>query len=239
MSKGSSIEWTESTWNPVTGCTKVSPGCAHCYAERMARRLKAMGVPQYQDGFAVRTNPAVLEAPLGWTKPQIIFVNSMSDLFHSEVEDSYIQSIFSVMKRAHWHTFQILTKRAQRLADLAPRLDWPHNVWMGVSVESDEFTTRVDLLRSVPASTRFLSCEPLLGPLPSLRLDGIDWVIVGGESGPKSRPMHEDWVLGIKDKCELSGVPFFFKQWGGVHKKKAGRTLLGRTWDGMPRELVG
>jgi protein gp37 len=234
MAANSSIEWTESTWNPVTGCTKVSPGCAHCYAERMARRLKAMGQPNYANGFAVALHEHALELPLRWRKPQTIFVNSMSDLFHERVPEDFITRAFDVMRRADWHRFQILTKRASRLRELAPRLDWPGNVWMGVSVETPSYTFRIDDLRQVTAAVRFLSLEPLLGPLDGLDLDGIDWVIVGGESGPKARPMEASWVIDVRDQCQAAGVPFFFKQWGGVNKKKRGRLLDGRTWDEMP-----
>ena len=235
MSKGSSIEWTESTWNPITGCSKISPGCKHCYAERMSKRLHAMGVPQYADGFKVTLQEKALENPLGWVKPQVIFVNSMSDLFHEDVPLDYIKRMFDVMRRAHWHTFQILTKRAERLEALSKELNWAPNIWMGVSIESDEYTFRADHLRRTGACLKFLSCEPLLGPLPSLNLHGLDWVIVGGESGPGARPMDEDWVKQIRTNCHASKVPFFFKQWGGVHKKRAGRLLDGRTWDGMPQ----
>ena len=235
MSKGSSIEWTESTWNPITGCSKISPGCKHCYAERMSKRLHAMGVPQYADGFKVTLQEKALENPLGWTKPQVIFVNSMSDLFHEDVPLDYIKRMFDVMRRAHWHTFQILTKRAERLEALSSDLDWAPNVWMGVSIESDDYTFRADHLRRTGACLKFLSCEPLLGPVPSLELHGLDWVIVGGESGPGARPMDEDWVKQIRTNCRASKVPFFFKQWGGVHKKRAGRLLDGKTWDEMPQ----
>lgn len=196
-----------------------------------------MGVPQYADGFAVTLQEKTLDAPLGWAKPQVIFVNSMSDLFHEDVPQDYIQRIFDVMRRAHWHTFQILTKRAERLEALSPRLSWAPNIWMGVSIESDQYTFRANHLRQSGAQLKFLSCEPLLGPLPSLDLTGLDWVIVGGESGPGARPMDEAWVHQIREKCDKTHVPFFFKQWGGVHKKRAGRLLNGRTWDEMP-ELV-
>jgi len=222
------------TWNPVTGCTKISPGCKNCYAERMAKRLQAMGQPNYINGFQVTLHPHVLEKPLELKKPQVIFVNSMSDLFHEAIPESFIQQVFAVMRRASWHHFQILTKRAARLAELAPRIDWPANVWMGVSVEDDHQIHRIDHLRGVGASLRFLSLEPLIGPLPDLCLDGIDWVIVGGESGPGSRPIKEEWVLEIRDRCVEAGLPFFFKQWGGFRKKKAGRLLEGQTWDEMP-----
>jgi protein gp37 len=231
----SSIEWTESTWNPLTGCTKVSDGCKHCYAERMARRLKAMGQANYANGFKLTMHPHVLEKPLLWKPPQMIFVNSMSDLFHSEVPAQYIMQVFDTMRRAHWHTFQVLTKRAKRLPKLDPRIDWPANVWMGVSIENESVQWRIDCLRETRARTKFLSLEPLLGPLPNLNLEGIDWVIVGGESGPKARPMDQAWVSDIRDQCVTANVPFFFKQWGGVQKKRNGRLLDGRTWDQLPK----
>ena len=235
MARGSEIEWTESTWNPVTGCTKVSTGCKHCYAERMAERLQAMGQPNYRQGFELTLQPQLLEAPLHWRKPQTIFVNSMSDLFHEDIPLHYIRRVFEVMRQAHWHRFQILTKRAARLALLDEHLDWPRNVWMGVSVENSRYLRRVDELRRTHAGVKFLSLEPLLGPLGRFALDGIDWVIVGGESGPKARPMAAEWVLDIRDHCVRSHVPFFFKQWGGNNKKRAGRLLEARTWDEMPR----
>lgn len=234
MAHRSAIEWTESTWNPVTGCTKISPGCKHCYAERMAERLQAMGQENYRDGFKLTLQPRVLELPLRWKKPQTIFVNSMSDLFHKDVPLDYIRRVFDVMGRAHWHRFQVLTKRADRLAELAPSLEWAPNIWMGVSVESDPCRGRIDGLRIVPAAVRFLSLEPLLGPLPGLDLTGIDWAIVGGESGPGARPMDPRWVLDLRDQCAAAGVPFFFKQWGGVRKARAGRMLDGREWREMP-----
>lgn len=234
MAKGSGIEWTESTWNPITGCTKVSPGCKHCYAERMAERLQAMGQANYANGFELTVQPHMLELPLTWKKPQTIFVNSMSDLFHEKVPVEYIQRVFDVMARADWHRFQILTKRGERLANLGPELKWADNVWMGVSVETARYRPRIDALRSTEARVKFLSLEPLLGPLHDLDLDGIDWVIVGGESGPKARPMEPTWVTDIRDQCRRAQVPFFFKQWGGKNKKKAGRLLQGRTWSQMP-----
>ncbi len=230
----SKIEWTEVTWNPVTGCTKVSPGCAHCYAETMSRRLKAMGQPNYQKGFEVATHSHSLEIPLRWKRPTTVFVNSMSDLFHEDVPEEFIQQVFNVMVRANWHQFQVLTKRAERLAALSGKLPWRKHIWMGVSVETDEYIDRIALLRRTPAAVKFLSLEPLLGPLPDLDLKDINWVIVGGESGPKSRPMDEEWVLDIRDQCLRAAVPFFFKQWGGRNKKAAGRLLQGRTWDQMP-----
>jgi len=234
LTKGSAIEWTESTWNPVTGCSKVSPGCKHCYAERMAFRLQAMGQANYRNGFKVTLHEDALERPLRWRKPQTIFVNSMSDLFHAEIPLAFVRRVFDVMQEASWHRFQVLTKRADRLAELAPELPWPANVWMGVSVESAFYLGRIEALLSVPAAVRFLSLEPLLGPLPKLRLKDIHWVIVGGESGPGARPMEKEWVVSVRDQCLRADVPFFFKQWGGVHKKRAGRELEGRTWDQMP-----
>jgi protein gp37 len=236
MAKSSAIEWTESTWNPITGCTKISPGCKHCYAERMSRRLKAMGQQKYANGFELTLHEDVLQHPLEWKKPQVIFVNSMSDLFHKEVPFDFIKEVFDVMRRASWHRFQVLTKRSRRLLEIQQDIDWPVNVWMGVSVENKDYTFRIDHLRQVDAFIRFLSIEPLLGPLPHLNLRNIDWVIVGGESGPGARSMKEEWVLDIRDQCLASNVPFFFKQWGGVHRKRNGRILQGRTWDEMPLE---
>lgn len=230
----SSIEWTESTWNPVTGCTKISQGCKHCYAERMAERLQAMGQANYRNGFRLTLQPQILELPLQWKRPQRIFVNSMSDLFHEAVPLEYIQCVFDVMRRADWHRFQVLTKRADRLVASDPCLEWPHNVWMGVSVESSDHVGRIDDLRRTRAKVKFLSLEPLLGPLPGLNLQGIDWVIVGGESGPGARPIEESWILEIHEQCREARTAFFFKQWGGRNKKKAGRLLAGRTWDEMP-----
>lgn len=239
MSTNSSIEWTESTWNPLTGCTKISPGCKHCYAERMARRLQAMGQPNYANGFELTLHEHALEAPLSWKKPQTIFVNSMSDLFHRDVPATFIHLVFDIMRRASWHTFQVLTKRSARLLELNSEIAWPDNVWMGVSVETQDYTFRIDHLRRTGALTKFLSLEPLLGPLPHLDLKGINWVIVGGESGPGARPMAEAWALEIRDQCRATHVPFFFKQWGGMRKKRNGRLLEGRTWDAMPvTELI-
>ena len=230
----SSIEWTEATWNPVTGCNKISPGCKFCYAEVMARRLKAMGQKNYVNGFDLTLQPHMLARPLQWKKPQVIFVNSMSDLFHDDVPVEYIRRVFKVMESAHWHQFQVLTKRAERLEQVASELPWPENVWMGVSVENDDYTSRIDHLRRTPAAVKFLSLEPLLGPLADLDLQGIDWVIVGGESGRSPRPMDPAWVRSIRDQCVQAAVPFFFKQWGGRNKKKAGRELDRLTWDQMP-----
>lgn len=231
----SSIEWTESTWNPLTGCTKVSPGCKFCYAERMAKRLQGMGQRRYTNGFELTLHEDVLESPLSWKKPQLIFVNSMSDMFHKDVPAWFIHRTFDVMRRASWHQFQVLTKRSERLLEMSPSIDWPDNVWMGVSVESQDYAFRIDHLRKTGAAVKFLSLEPLLGPLPRLDLRGIIWAIVGGESGPGARPMELEWVLEIKAQCRKGRVPFFFKQWGGVNKKKAGRLLQGRTWDELPR----
>ena len=230
----SSIEWTEATWNPVTGCTKVSAGCKNCYAEIMARRLKAMGQPNYRNGFELTLHDRSLELPLHWGRPKMIFVNSMSDLFHEDVPLAFIKRVFDVMRQAHWHQFQVLTKRAERLARIGRELDWPANVWMGVSVEDQNNTHRIADLRRCAAAVKFLSLEPLLGPLEHLELRDIDWVIVGGESGPRARPMDVEWAVDIRDQCRSAGVAFFFKQWGGRNKKKAGRVLDGRTWDEMP-----
>ncbi len=239
MARNSSrIEWTESTWNPVTGCSKVSPGCTNCYAERMAFRLKAMGIPSYANGFQVTLQPQTLGLPVRWKKPQMIFVNSMSDLFHEKVPFEYIVKVFSIMRRCHWHIFQVLTKRPERLLELNDELPWAPNIWMGVSVESQKYTSRIDDLRRCDAQVKFLSLEPLLGPLHNLDLALIDWVIVGGESGPRARPIEIEWVTDIRDSCLSTSVPFFFKQWGGRNKKKAGRLLEGRTWDDQPNSSV-
>lgn len=234
MSGNSKIEWTESTWNPLTGCSKVSPGCAHCYAERLAVRLKAMGNPNYKNGFDLTLHENQLSVPLRWKKSKMIFVNSMSDLFHEKVPFEFINKVFETMARAEQHYFQVLTKRSTTLKQMACKLIWPQNIWMGVSVENQDYTHRIDNLRSTPAAVKFLSLEPLLGPIQDMDLTGIDWVIVGGESGPGARPMKEQWVLDIKTQCVEKGVLFFFKQWGGVNKKKAGRLLEGQIWDEMP-----
>lgn len=234
MSSFSRIEWTESTWNPLTGCTKVSEGCKNCYAERLARRLQAMGNPNYANGFELTLHRHVLEYPLRWRKPQTIFVNSMSDLFHEDVPDEFILDTFRIMNQAGWHSFQVLTKRSERLLKLNKVITWSPNIWMGVSVENQDCAFRIDHLRVTNAVTKFLSLEPLLGPLPDLNLSAIDWVIVGGESGPKSRPMNPSWVVDIRDQCQVATVPFFFKQWGGQNRKKTGRVLEGKTWDEMP-----
>lgn len=234
MGDKSAIEWTDATWNPVTGCTKVSPGCRHCYAERLAHRLQAMGNPRYRNGFGITLHDDQVELPLRWRQPRRIFVNSMSDLFHDAVPEAFIARVFDVMARVHWHVFQVLTKRAERLAALAPRLHWSPNVWQGVSVENAKYTARIPYLQTVPASIRFLSVEPLLGPIPHLPLKGIHWVIVGGESGPEHRPLDPAWVREIREQCRRAEVPFFFKQWGGRVAKSGGRVLDGRTWDSVP-----
>lgn len=232
----SKIEWTESTWNPVTGCSKISDGCLNCYAERMAHRLKAMGQPNYKNGFKLTMHPHALSTPLKWKKPRMIFVNSMSDLFHNKVEISFIKQIFDVMSEAHWHQFQILTKRAERLIELAPNLNWPQNVWMGVTIENPKYLSRLESLRRVPAAVKFLSLEPLLSAFPEFDLSHIDWIIVGGESGPGARPIRKKWVSDIQKNCTSQGVPFFFKQWGGKNKKKSGRLLDGKIISEMPRQ---
>ena len=234
MATETKIEWTEMTWNPVTGCTKLSAGCKHCYAERMAKRLQAMGVERYQNGFKVTLHPDLLNVPLKWRQPRLIFVNSMSDLFHEAVPLEFIQSVFETMRRCPQHTFQILTKRSRRLSELSGSLHWAPNIWMGVSVEDSRVVHRISDLCTVPAHVRFLSCEPLIGPLNSLPLTGVHWVIVGGESGPKARPMHKEWVDSILEQCRNASVPFFFKQWGGTRKDLTGRELNGRTYDEMP-----
>jgi protein gp37 len=214
MSDRSAIEWTEATWNPVTGCTKVSPGCAHCYAETFAERFRGVSGHPYEQGFDLRTWSERLELPLRWHRPRRVFVNSMSDLFHDEVPDMFVRQVFAVMERADWHTFQVLTKRSERLREIAPSLPWPPNVWMGVSIENRRFVHRADHLRQVPAAVRFISAEPLLGPLDGLMLEAIDWLIVGGESGPRARPMHPTWARRLRDQCREASIAFFFKQWG-------------------------
>jgi len=238
MAQRSSIEWTESTWNPVTGCSKISPGCKNCYAERMAARLQAMGSPRYRNGFKVTLQEDLVELPLEWNQPKLIFVNSMSDLFHEDVPSDFIVKVFDTMKRADWHTFQVLTKRSDRLLSISPYLPFPTNVWVGVSVESPQYAYRIRDLARVPAAVRFLSLEPLLAPIPRLALRSIDWVIVGGESGPGARTMEPEWVQQVRKQCRERQVCFFFKQWGGVRKKAAGRLLNGKTHDEMPTPTV-
>lgn len=237
MAGYSNIEWTEITWNPVTGCTKVSQGCKHCYAERMAKRLSAMGNPRYKNGFNVTLHEDLITLPYSWKKPRKVFVNSMSDLFHEEVPIDFIQSIFETMNNTPQHTYQILTKRSKRLKELSPFLNWTPNIWMGVSVENSDVLFRIEDLRTTGAFIKFLSCEPLLGPLDNMNLEGIHWVIVGGESGPKARPMKEEWVWDIKLQCERNNIAFFFKQWGGVQKHRNGRILKGKTYDEFPVHL--
>ncbi len=238
MATNTHIEWTEMTWNPVTGCTKLSQGCKNCYAERMAKRLHAMGMDRYRNGFAVTLQEDLLELPLTWRRPRKIFVNSMSDLFHPDVPLDYIQRCFDVMRRCPQHAFQILTKRSERLREVADQLVWAENIWMGVSVENADVIARIDDLRQVPAAIRFLSLEPLIGALGNLPLEGIHWAIVGGESGPKARPMEAEWVEDIHRQCQDANVAFFFKQWGGTRKDLTGRELNGRTYNEMPRLAV-
>lgn len=230
----SSIEWTEMTWNPTTGCNKVSAGCKFCYAEVMAKRLQAMGIDKYKDGFKLRLHEDALLIPYSWKSPKVVFVNSMSDLFHKDIPLSFVKKVFDVMNDNPQHVFQVLTKRSDVLLQYSSNLDWGHNIWMGVSVENEKVIHRIDDLRKTKARVKFLSCEPLIGPLPHLNLAGIDWVIVGGESGRKPRPMKEEWPLDILDQCKAAGTKFFFKQWGGTNKKKTGRILLDQTWDEMP-----
>ena len=234
MPQSSSIEWTEATWNPVTGCTQVSPGCAHCYAKTFAERWRGIPGHAYEQGFDLRLWPERLDAPLRWRKPKTIFVNSMSDLFHEAIPADYVAEVFETMQAAHWHTFQVLTKREERLAELAPDLPWPPNVWMGVTIENRRFVERADYLRSVPAAVRFISAEPLLGPLEGLNLSGVDWLIAGGESGPRHRRIDVDWIRALRDLCTEEDVAFFFKQWGGHRPKSGGRELDGRTHDAYP-----
>ncbi|MFE6456256.1 DUF5131 family protein [Streptomyces cinereoruber] len=246
MSDRSSIEWTEATWNPTTGCDRVTPGCDNCYALTLSRRLKLMGAPKYQNdgdprtsgpGFRLTVHPDALDIPLQWKAPRMVFVNSMSDLFHARVPLDFVRQVFEVIASTPQHTYQLLTKRSLRLRRIAHRLDWPSNLWMGVSVENGDQLDRVDDLRAVPAAVRFLSCEPLLGPLTGLNLDGIGWVIAGGESGPGHRPVEEEWLIDIRDLCSAAGVPFFFKQWGGRTPKAGGRELEGQIWSEMPERV--
>ena len=237
MSDNSAIEWTDATWNPVTGCTKVSPGCANCYAERFAERFRGVSGHPYEQGFDLKLWPNRIDLPLRWRQPKRIFVNSMSDLFHQDVPDDFVVRVFESMSKAYWHQFQVLTKRSERLREISKKLKWANNIWMGVSVESSKFVDRIDDLRQTESAIKFLSLEPLIGPLPDLDLTGIDWVIVGGESGPGARPIHQDWVKDIRDQCLAAKVAFFFKQWGGTQKSKTGRLLDNRTWDQFPEAL--
>lgn len=238
MADHSAIEWTEATWNPVTGCDKVSPGCAHCYAETFAERWRGLPGHAYEQGFDLRLWPERMELPLRWKRPRRIFVNSMSDLFHEDIPVDFIMRVFDTMVQADWHVFQILTKRPERLADLAPRLPWPENVWMGVTIENNRWVGRADLLRAVPSAVRFISAEPLLSALPDLDLTGLDWLIAGGESGPKNRPPKVEWFLDLRDRCIAENVAFFFKQWGGIRSKSGGRLLEGTEWSEMPTACV-
>jgi len=233
------IEWTENTWNPVTGCTKISDGCKNCYAYAMAKRLKLMGNEKYANGFEITLHEKCLNDPLKLKKPSLIFVNSMSDLFHEDIPFDFIKKVFDVMNKASWHTFQILTKRAERLAELNDSLNWTNNIWQGVTVESGKYKNRIDALRKVQAKVRFISFEPLIGEVKNIDLSGIDWAIVGGESGFGAREMKPEWIYSIKNECDRQNVLFYFKQWGGTNKKKAGRILLGQTWDAMPEISVG
>lgn len=235
MADKSAIEWTEATWNPVTGCDQISPGCAHCYAKTFAERWRGVKGHPYEQGFDLRLWPQRLDQPSKWRRPRMIFVNSMSDLFHERVPDEFIREVFAVMEEANWHTFQVLTKRPERVLELAESLPWPPNVWMGVSIENRRFIHRADCLREIDAAVRFISAEPLLGPLEGLDLDGISWLIAGGESGPRHRRVDEDWIIDLRDRCREDGVAFFFKQWGGARPKSGGRELQGRTWDQIPK----
>jgi protein gp37 len=234
MADGSAIEWTEATWNPVTGCAQVSPGCAHCYAKTFAERWRGVPDHPYEQGFELKLWPKRLDQPIRWRRPRVIFVNSMSDLFHEDIPEQFIAEVFRVMGEADWHVFQVLTKRHERLLELSDRLPWPPNVWIGVSIENRRFVHRADYLRQVPAAVRFISAEPLLGPLEELDLNGIDWLIAGGESGPGHRPVREEWLVELRDRCAEEDVAFFFKQWGGARPKSGGRLLEGRSWDEMP-----
>jgi protein gp37 len=235
MPAETTIEWTESTWNPVTGCSEVSPGCAHCYAKTFAERWRGVAGHPYEQGFDLRFWPSRLDYPLKWRRPRMIFVNSMSDLFHEDIPLDYIKRVFDVMREASQHTFQVLTKRHERLSELAPELDWPPNVWMGVTIENKRWVLRADHVREVPAAVRFISAEPLLGPVVGLDLTGIDWLIAGGESGPRHRPVKAEWIRALRDQCRQEGVAFFFKQWGGIRAKSGGRELDGREWNEMPK----
>jgi protein gp37 len=235
MALKSKIEWTENTWNPVTGCTKISDGCKNCYAFTMAKRLQLMGNEKYSNGFTVTLHENCLEEPLKWKKSSLVFVNSMSDLFHEDIPIEYIKRVFNIMNKASWHTFQVLTKRTERLSEIASYLNWTPNIWQGVTVESGKYKNRIDALRNIPSKVRFISFEPLIDEINDVNLTGIDWAIVGGESGFNSREMKPQWVISIKEECESQGVLFYFKQWGGANKKKSGRLLFDRTWDSMPQ----
>lgn len=231
------IEWTDTTWNPITGCSPISEGCANCYAMKMAARLKAMGNKRYENGFDVTLHHDLINEPLKWNKPRMVFVNSMGDMFHEKVPLEFIQRVFFTMSQANWHIFQVLTKRSSRMLELSDKLKWPSNLWMGVTIESGKYLYRAENLKKTPASVKFLSIEPMISPVSNIDLKGIDWVIVGGESGPGARAIREEWVLTVRDECLSSNTPFFFKQWGGRNKKKAGRLLQGRTWDQFPASI--
>ncbi|MCD6449629.1 MAG: phage Gp37/Gp68 family protein [Thermotogaceae bacterium] len=238
MAFSSMVERRVETWNPITGCSKISLGCVNCYAERLAKRLQSIGNPKYKNGFKLTLHPEKLDQPLRWKKPKVIFIASMGDLFHEKVPDDFILKVFRVMNRAHWHIFQVLTKRAERLADLSEKLPWAPNIWIGVTVEHCRYVYRINLLKFIPAVVRFISFEPLLSDIPPLDLEGIDWAIVGGESGPRARPMRPEWVRHIRDMCKKQNVAFFFKQWGGLDRKKNGRVLDGRTWVEYPTPVL-
>ena len=229
------IEWTESSWNPITGCDKISDGCLNCYAEKMAFRLKAMGTKGYENGFKVTLQPHQLEKPLKIKKPQMIFVNSMSDIFHKDIEDDYILKIFEIMNKAYWHIFQVLTKRPERLKELKNKINWSNNIWLGTTIESNKYINRVKYIKETEAKIKFISFEPLLNSVKDINLEGINWVIVGGESGSSARIIKKEWIYEIKDKCDKLNIPFFFKQWGGTNKKKSGRILDGKIYDEMPQ----
>lgn len=234
----SKIEWTDTTWNPTTGCTKISPGCKYCYAERFSSRLKAMGTEKYRNGFKVTLHDDAVLLPFKWKTPRFVFVDSMSDLFHEDIPLDFIKKVFSTMYKANHHIYQILTKRSERMQKLSSELNWPPNIWLGVSVENTDYIYRINHLRKTHAMIKFISFEPLIGPIIELDLSGIDWVIVGGESGPGARPINKVWVEQIRDKCTEEDIPFFFKQWGGTIKKRNGRKLDGRTWEEMPEGVL-
>lgn len=235
MSTQTKIEWTNATWNPITGCNPCSIGCEFCYAKKLAKRLQAMKNPRYKNGFNVTCHADLIDLPLKWKKPRMIFVNSMSDIFHEEVSDEFILQLFETMRKADWHTFQVLTKRPERLQTLGKQLIWTDNIWFGVTIEAQKYIKRLDWLRKSKAHTKFISFEPLLSEIKDITLDGIDWIIVGGESGPGSRPLKKEWALSLRDLAITSKVPFFFKQWGGMNKKKAGRILDGKEWLQFPK----
>lgn len=233
MAQNSHIEWTDATWNPVTGCTKISIGCQNCYAERLAKRLQAMGNPRYSEGFKLRIHEDLIDLPSRWKKPKMVFVNSMSDLFHEDIPEQFINDVFNTMKNNYHHIFQVLTKRSNRLQIIPPKL-WDDNIWMGITIEAEEYLFRVEELRQTGARTRFISFEPLLDRIPEFNMSGIDWVIVGGETGPNARPMKKEWAIEIRNRCIEQNIPFFFKQWGGIRSKQEGRILEGEVWEQYP-----